>query len=82
MVYRLRGVKVSGNCPLLAKFTGNGATENVKTQSYWIFRWQYIRPVPDGIIKVTARFSAKSKVFFDTMFYTNLLLKSSMQKGQ
>uniref|UniRef100_A0A7C5RII4 Tetratricopeptide repeat protein n=1 Tax=Fervidobacterium thailandense TaxID=1008305 RepID=A0A7C5RII4_9BACT len=82
VVYRLRGVKVSGNCPLLAKFTGNGVTENVKTQSYWIFRWQYIRPVPDGIIKVTARFSTKSKVFFDTMFYTNLLLKSSMQKGQ
>ncbi|ODN31335.1 hypothetical protein [Fervidobacterium thailandense] len=82
VVYRFQGVKVSGQCPVLVRFTGNGMTENIKSQGYWVFRWQYIRPVPDGIIKVTARFSTKTKVYFDTMFYTNLLLKASIQKGQ
>lgn len=78
-IYRLQSLRVLGNCPILNKFTGaptyQKAIENSK-KLIWIAQWKYIRPIPPGLIKVSARVTFKNNVYYDTTFYTSTLIKS------
>lgn len=79
--YRFRGVRVSGACNILNKLTGSAPGLSRTHRLYWVARWRYARPVPDGIIKVSARVSFKSGTFYDAMFYTNQLLSVLRKEG-
>ncbi|KAF2960864.1 hypothetical protein [Fervidobacterium sp. 2310opik-2] len=78
-IYRLQSLRVLGNCPILTKFTGaptyQKAIENSK-KLIWIAQWNYLRPIPPGVIKVSARVNFKNNVYYDTVFYTSTLIKS------
>ncbi|MGQ9855335.1 MAG: hypothetical protein ACUVQF_01220 [Fervidobacterium sp.] len=74
--YRLAGIKVFGKCSILSKFTGGLTTpDGLKGRLYWVTKWTYLKPVPPGIIKLSAKVTFKEQVYYDTMFYTNSLIK-------
>lgn len=76
--YRLQGVWVFGNCPIISKFTGSPTNDNFidkRVKLNWLIRWAYMRPVPPGVIKLTAKVSFKNATYFDTSFYTQQLIK-------
>lgn len=88
ITYRLQGVWVSGNCPVLEKFTGAPSLSTIKAMKdttgpmrmLWLVRWQYIRPVPPGIVKLTAKVNFKDTSFFDNSFYSQQLIKLAYKK--
>lgn len=76
--YRLQGIWIFGNCPIISKFTGSPTSDNFidkRTRLNWVVRWAYMRPVPPGVIKLTAKVSFKNATYFDTSFYTQQLIK-------
>ena len=76
--YRLQGVWITGNCPIISKFTGSPSSDKFIDKIMrlnWIVRWSYMRPVPPGVIKLTAKVSFKNATYFDTSFYTQQLIK-------
>ncbi|MGC8902926.1 MAG: hypothetical protein ACP5KD_06265 [Fervidobacterium sp.] len=78
-MYRLQGLKILGNCQVLSKFTGAPSDESIvkkRRKLIWVAKWNYLRPVPPGIIKVSARVSFKNNTYFDAAFYTQMLIKS------
>lgn len=83
--YRLQGVWIAGNCPIISKFTGSPLSDKFIDKMMrlnWIVRWSYMRPVPPGVIKLTAKVSFKNATYFDTSFYTQQLIKMSELRKQ
>lgn len=83
ITYRLQGVWVMGNCPILTKFTGSPFIINDRdnpSRLVWQVRWNYIKPVPPGIVKLTAKVNFKDSYFFDTSFYSQQLIKLVQKK--
>ncbi len=79
--YRMTGSKTIGSCPILNKFTGSAASLRNNKRVVFLARWNYMRPIPQGIIKVTAKLSFKDLVYSDAMFYTGQLIgESSLRK--
>lgn len=78
--YRLAGTRVFGKCSILSKFTGGLSVQTIqdtmKSRLYWVTRWTYLKPVPPGVIKLSAKVAFKEQVYYDTMFYTNLLINA------
>ncbi|HOQ39774.1 MAG TPA: hypothetical protein PKI14_05995 [Fervidobacterium sp.] len=72
--YRMAGIKTFGGCAILNKFTGSLPSLKNKQRLVFVARWNYIRPVPPGVVKVTAKVSFKDLMYFDSMFYTNQLM--------
>jgi hypothetical protein len=81
--YRLQGVKVIGNCPILTRFTGSvaSAEELLNKKILWVAKWTYLKPVPPGVIKLSAKVSFKEQSYYDTMFYTQKLILNSIAKS-
>jgi len=84
ITYRLMDVRVIGDCPILTKLTGSvREVDNAhRKKLYWVAKWAYLRPVPPGIIKLTAKVSIKEQVFYDTMFYTEKLMRMLLEKSK
>ncbi|MCX7654391.1 MAG: hypothetical protein N2Z58_06945 [Fervidobacterium sp.] len=83
--YKLQGVWAIGNCPIMSKFTGapsDGTLLGRKTRINWIIKWSYMRPVPPGVIKLTAKVSFKNASYFDTSFYTHQLIKAEQLRKE
>jgi len=81
--YRLQGVKVIGDCPILTRFTGSvaSAEELLNKKILWVAKWTYLKPVPPGVIKLSAKVSFKEQSYYDTMFYTQKLILNSIAKS-
>lgn len=83
--YRLQGFRIVGNCPIISKFTGSPSSDKFIDKTVrlnWVVRWAYMRPVPPGVIKLTAKVSFKNETYFDTSFYTQQLIKMSELRKQ
>lgn len=80
--YRLQGVRVVGNCPILTKFTGSvrNSDDLLSKKVVWIAKWVYLKPVPPGIIKLSAKVAFKEQIYYDTMFYTQKMVLDSVGK--
>ena len=84
ITYKLQDLRVTGNCPILSKLTGSTRDFDGMSRKklYWVAKWAYLRPIPPGIIKLTAKVAIKEEVFYDTMFYTEKLMRVLLERSK